>query len=228
MQGLLKSSLFWFYVEHVRGVVTILLLSSIGHWGWSVTFAFAEDSPLEQPLKIVTDPLAWVKLPLTCEGFIDQLRARYEPLGTFRDLPEVKKNEVRQILEMACSERFRHCKFESCRRRPPSSTPPSPVTPTNPITDDNQMDPRKVAEKLLKELYDAKVGRDQEVIAKKIAEEQKGKFYWQRFSMPGELINPERENSHPKSEETQRSGRQEQSEQLPKPRIRQRRPPLAQ
>lgn len=222
MQGFLKSSPFCFHVKHIRRVLTILLLSLIGNWGWGGVVVFGEDPTLEQPIKIITDPLAWLKLPLTCEGFIDQLKARYEPLGKFRDLPEVKKNEVRQILEMACSERFKHCKFKSCRRRVPYS---SPSTPT---TEDNQIDPRKVAEKLLRELYDAKIAHDQEVIAKQIAEEQKSKLVWQRFSMPGELIHAEREDAHDKNEETQSLGLQERPEHLPKPRIRQRRSPLAQ
>lgn len=83
----------------------IALLLCVG-----VASARADDGPLP----IESDPLAWLKGDLSCEQLTDQIRGRYAPLGKFSDLPEEKKQELRLVLGVACSQRFAACDFKAC------------------------------------------------------------------------------------------------------------------
>lgn len=70
----------------------------------------AEQGPIK------TDALAWLREPLTCDGLLDQIRARYEPLGPYSGLPAEKKKELDHVLDVSCSARFNHCKFATCAK----------------------------------------------------------------------------------------------------------------
>ncbi len=74
----------------------------------------ATGSSGQAPIK--TDSLAWLKEPLTCDGLLDQIRARYEPLGPYSGLPAEKKKELDHVLDVSCSARFTHCKFATCAK----------------------------------------------------------------------------------------------------------------
>jgi hypothetical protein len=65
---------------------------------------------------IETNPLAWLSGDLSCDGLIDQMKARYAPLGSFAEMPPQKKEELRQVLDVVCSEKYAHCKFAGCAR----------------------------------------------------------------------------------------------------------------
>lgn len=68
---------------------------------------------------IAKDPLSWLQMELTCEELVGQMKARYEPLGKYSELSGEKKEELKQVLEVACSERFAHCSFKNCLRLRP-------------------------------------------------------------------------------------------------------------
>ncbi len=77
--------------------------------------------PVNPPLRnvelkpaIVTDPLAWLNGPLECGDLVDQIKARYLPLGSYSELPLEKRRELDKILDVVCGERFAHCSFPSC------------------------------------------------------------------------------------------------------------------
>ncbi len=77
-------------------------------------FLFPTIALAEKP-SIVTDPFQWLKQPLDCDGFRDQFKARYGPLGPYAGLNEEKQAEVRGILDYACV-RFQNCQFRNCTR----------------------------------------------------------------------------------------------------------------
>ena len=66
---------------------------------------------------IVTDPLAWLAGDLTCDQLIEQIKARYNPLGRYSELPESKKGELREVMDVACGPRFAACRFKACERK---------------------------------------------------------------------------------------------------------------
>lgn len=62
------------------------------------------------------EPLAWLKMELSCEGFLEQFQVRYAPLGAYSQLPKEKQKEIDHVLDVACSERFVDCGFKSCKK----------------------------------------------------------------------------------------------------------------
>ncbi|MFN8389589.1 MAG: hypothetical protein U0136_04805 [Bdellovibrionota bacterium] len=65
---------------------------------------------------IETDPLAWLKNDLSCDQLVDQMKARYSPLGPFSEMPAATKAELRQALDVVCSPKYAHCAFSSCAK----------------------------------------------------------------------------------------------------------------
>lgn len=56
--------------------------------------------------------LQWVTESMSCEDFLGQIRTKYRP----GDKNEVKKKELQSALKLACSERFKQCNFEVCKK----------------------------------------------------------------------------------------------------------------
>jgi len=59
---------------------------------------------------------AWLGDVLDCSQLRNEIRTRYSGVGKFSQLPSEKKDELRVVLDVTCSERFKHCSFSNCRR----------------------------------------------------------------------------------------------------------------
>jgi len=73
-----------------------------------------EEKVIPLPVSLSSDPLAWLRQPMSCTFLIEQIRSRYAPLGKFSELPKFKQDEINAVMETACSARFEHCKFKAC------------------------------------------------------------------------------------------------------------------
>jgi len=83
--------------------------------------------------------VAWLNQELSCKQFIENVKTRYAQTGTFAQLGSRKKEELRYVLDVACSERFRYCSFSNCQRMTESNTSPEapeekPVVASQPIS----------------------------------------------------------------------------------------------
>lgn len=56
----------------------------------------------------------WLLADLNCEQLRLEVRERYAKLGRLSELPAEKREELRKVLDVVCSERFAHCKFSRC------------------------------------------------------------------------------------------------------------------
>src|SRR5262245_13006278 len=75
----------------------------------TVQTAYAEDRSATE-----ADPLAWLENDMSCQELTDQIKSRYAPLGKFSDMPDAKKEELRNVLAVVCSPKFARCGFRSC------------------------------------------------------------------------------------------------------------------
>jgi len=57
--------------------------------------------------------LPWVTAEMNCEDFLGQLRIRFQA----GSLSEEQKKELKVALELACGDKFKHCKFEACKKK---------------------------------------------------------------------------------------------------------------
>lgn len=154
----------------------------------SVAWPTAE--PARSPFP--TDPLAWLEQPLTCDGFLEQIQIRYAPLGKFSELPPAKKAEVRQVLNLVCSERFAHCDFPSCRKLAKGSraaTASKGEGSTMTAAEQKAEVQRRLKERLefIREEFELRRAQQNELIAAKQQEERRKGLEWQRFSIREEL-----------------------------------------
>jgi hypothetical protein len=167
----------------------------------------------EQRRGIVTDPLAWLNEPLSCDELVDQIKARYLPLGSFSSLPAGKKAELGKILDIMCGAKFEQCKFPCCisNKAPQQHKPQGNVS----ITQSN-IDPADAMSLLLEdssslsiklheqakaqaevrrteisEVYATRQRERKELIERAVAEERIKKAMWKIFSVPEELESHE-------------------------------------
>lgn len=140
---------------------------------------------------IVTDPLAWLNEPLPCETLVDQIKARYAPLGSYADLPVQKKEELSKVLDIACGPRFSQCNFPSCASRPRTKkdlavegrarlNPAAQSVPTESL----------LAEKFKQE-YSARLLQRQQLIENAVSLERSNGLSWKVFSIREEQGEPE-------------------------------------
>ena len=57
--------------------------------------------------------LPWLTADMNCEDFLGQLRTRFQA----GSLSEEQKKELKVALELACGDKFKHCKFEACKKK---------------------------------------------------------------------------------------------------------------
>lgn len=175
-------------------VATLLCASAV---------AFAQDAPIG----IETDPLAWLNTSLSCNELTDQIKSRYAPLGKFSDLPDAKKEELRHVLEIVCSERFSRCKFKNCQREESADSGSAP-----PMSDDELV---SQAEAQLRSLI-----ADQEKLQKARLEQARkkgGQNTWGRISVPedkrvreeDQVSSPTRREAREEAQEDTREERDE-------------------
>jgi hypothetical protein len=77
-----------------------------------------EDPPGEQGK---TNWPEWLKGDLSCDDFLREVKSRYHTPSGLKSLSVEKKSELDQVLLIACSEHFSHCKFKSCKDDTPVS-----------------------------------------------------------------------------------------------------------
>ncbi len=58
---------------------------------------------------------SWLSRFLTCEQLMEQVKSRYSNLDVAQQNNTNTKREIKLVLNTACSERFSHCKFSSCK-----------------------------------------------------------------------------------------------------------------
>lgn len=73
---------------------------------------------------IETDKMAWLGAPMSCEQFSEQVQIRYQPFGPYASLPPVIKQEVKQVIQTACSDRYLQCGFSQCESVSSTIAPP--------------------------------------------------------------------------------------------------------
>ena len=145
------------------------------------------------------DPLAWLDLPMECDHLVEQVQARYLPLGPYAQFPHEKKKEVAKVIDVVCSERFSHCRFVNCLRSRDraASLENAGVDGTGFSIDDmlyrkpskkngagSQVRvPRGKAERELEKDFRAYRNVQKKLIAEAVANERKNKLSWQRFSI---------------------------------------------
>ena len=120
---------------------------------------------------IRTERLKWLDFDWDCDGFQDQIKARYSSFGTYEDMPEQIRGDLDIVLEVACSRRFAHCSFKNCQTS-------KILTP-------------EVREKLLKEreeLVKKKFKIRKDLITSSAREEKKLRASWKRFEVPGDRV----------------------------------------
>jgi hypothetical protein len=151
----------------------------------------------EKPARLVTiesDPLAWLKQPLTCGELVEQFQARFGPLGRISDIRGEKKKELEQVLRVSCSKRFLHCNFSTCIRREggsaPSTDDESPLAPIAPEVK------QAMSEQSYLDLVKVQFSRRERMIELKRMEEKSTQVAWQEFQ-----ISLENEPSESNSEE---------------------------
>ena len=65
--------------------------------------------------KTSSNELSWLSRFLTCEQLMDQVKSRYSSLEQSELKKEGIKREIKLVLNTACSDRFTHCQFSSCK-----------------------------------------------------------------------------------------------------------------
>lgn len=143
-----------------------------------------------RPVTIESDPLAWLKQPLTCGELVEQFQARFGPLGRISDIRGEKKKELEQVLRVSCSKRFLHCNFSTCVRRDgeraPSVDEDSPLAPIAPEVK------QAMSEQSYLELVKEQRSRRERMIELKRMEEKSTQVVWQEFQIS--LENESRES----------------------------------
>ena len=120
---------------------------------------------------IQNDRLKWLEFDWDCDGFQDQIKARYGAFGAYSDLPEQIKGDLDTVLGVSCSKRFAHCKYENCL----DSAPPS----------------RELRAKLLAERdqrVKEKFAFRKKMIASSRKSEKKRRAVWRRFEVAGDRV----------------------------------------
>ncbi len=120
---------------------------------------------------IRTERLKWLEFDWDCDGFQDQIKARYSSFGAYDEMPEQIRGDLDIVLEVACSKRFAHCSFKNCQTS-------NILTP-------------EVREKLLKErkeLVKKKFQKRKELVTAASREEKKLRASWKRFEVPGDRV----------------------------------------
>lgn len=154
----------------------------------------AGDQELKRKAVIITDPLGWLNEELSCEQFIDQVKARYSPLGKYSALPEEKKNEIRHVLDVTCSPRFAHCRFKQCDYKSgrlsgedgnadeKSGSAEGDIHP-NPTFEVQAVDEFSVARKRLVALVKDAHAVQEKAIYEKIEQERRDKLEWAKMTI---------------------------------------------
>ena len=81
----------------------------------STSGAFAQEGNVVN-VQSSADPLAWLDSDLACEELVSEIKKRYGSLGKYSEMPIVKREELKEVLDVSCSERFEHCGFKSCQK----------------------------------------------------------------------------------------------------------------
>jgi len=113
--------------------------------------------------------LAWVEDPdLTCEGFLEQIRARFGVFGpNIADIPPTLRGDLDTVLGIACSRQFRHCEFESCNIE----------VSLDEESRNKLVKIREEAQLRVRKHLDESIGRA-------VQNEKRGRLSWGRFSVP--------------------------------------------
>lgn len=80
----------------------------------SSPLAASQQSSSTRTSPFIVDPLAWLTREMTCQEFLEQTQVRFGFFGTYQELPEEKRQEMRRVLQAACDARFLHCQFAAC------------------------------------------------------------------------------------------------------------------
>lgn len=59
--------------------------------------------------------LQWLEHELSCSDFLQEINVRYPAISRFAELTPEKQNELKVVLRIACSARFKECQFSACR-----------------------------------------------------------------------------------------------------------------
>lgn len=168
-----------------------------------------EDPSWEQGKTNKTKWPEWLKGDLSCDDFLREVKSRYRTPSGLKSLSLEKKSELDQVLLIACSERFSHCKFKSCEDdlhalaqknsagQKVSSNAAKEVlnVPAKPLAAEAEQSPVKIDPQQLRAKAQAELARRvsllqvfrREMIARAVKKEKEKKLEWPRLGNEEEM-----------------------------------------